>query len=95
MNEGLQLRVAHRAGIIALDNGASLRWLLSVGWRLIRLPVPSHTSQRGIILAVVVIPSHHDILSLGIALVLYQESSHPDMLANVNALVHHERSRSS
>ena len=70
MNEGSQLRVAHRAGIIALDNGASLRWLLSVGWRLIRLPVPSRDSQRGIILAVVVIPSHHDILGLVIVIVL-------------------------
>ena len=59
---------------------------------------PDRAATEGslsLVRAVVVIPSHHDILSLGIALVLYQESSHPDMLANVNALVHHERSRSS
>ena len=70
MNEGSQLRVAHRADIIALDDGASLCWTLNVGRRHVRLPVPSRAYQQGLIQAVVVIPSHHEILGLGIALVL-------------------------
>ena len=77
MSEGLQLYVSYRAGISPLNNETSLRWMLSVGRRLVRLPVPSCASQQGLILLVVVKPSHHDVLI-------------PDAVRRLIALVQYE-----
>ena len=46
MNEGHQLRVSRRSGIIALENEASLRWTLSAERRYVRLPVLSRFSTK-------------------------------------------------
>ena len=86
MNEGLQLRVAHRAGIIALDNGARLRWTLSARRRHVRLPVPSCASQQGLILAIVVILRRNDVLNLDFVPV-------PDVVHHLIALKSSERER--
>ena len=80
---GLQICMECRAGMIALNSRARLRWMLSVGRRHARLPHPSCASQQGLILAVVVIPSHHDILNLDVV-------PFRDVVYRLIALVHHE-----
>ena len=67
-NEGSQLRVERRAGIIALDKSSSFCWTLSAGRRHVRLTLPSRAFQQGLILAVVVIFSHHDALNFDVVL---------------------------
>ena len=58
----------------------------SVARRHVRLPVLSSASQQGLILLVVVKPSPHDILGLGIVLVL--DVVHHHIALVINESVH-------
>ena len=67
ISKKLQLRVVRLAGVITLGNGASLCWSLNAEWLYVHLPVSLYASYLGLILAVVVIPVHHDILNLDVS----------------------------